>query len=149
MTPANTVEHYISTLPLERQEPMTRLREVIRDNLPEGFQEVMTNTPSWVVPLAIFPEGYHCTKDTPLPYMSIASQKNFIALYHFGIYVDQELLHWFMKEYPKHIKTKLDMGKSCIRFKKIEQISYELIGELATKRTVDDWIASYKEALDR
>ena len=128
---------------------MTRLREVIRDNLPEGFQEVMTNTPSWVVPLAIFPEGYHCTKDTPLPYMSIASQKNFIALYHFGIYVDQELLHWFMKEYPKHIKTKLDMGKSCIRFKKIEQISYELIGELATKRTVDDWTASYKETLDR
>ncbi len=131
-----TVQAYLAELPEERQEAMTNLRNVIVENLPAGFEEVMNGMPSYVVPLSTFPDGYHCTADTPLPFLSFASQKNFVALYHFGMYVDQELMKWFVAEYPKHVSTKLDIGKSCVRFKKIDQLPFELIGQLAAKRTV-------------
>jgi hypothetical protein len=87
----------------------------------------------YVVPHSLYPEGYHCTPELPLPFMSIASQKNFIAVYHMGIYADKNLFDWFTKEYPKFAKTKLDIGKGCIRFKKPDQIPYKLIGELGLK----------------
>ena len=77
--------------------------------------------------------------------MNIASQKNFIAFYHMGIYANPDLLSWFVAEYPKHVKTKLDMGKSCIRFKKPEQIPFELLGELVKKMSPEDWIALYEK----
>lgn len=145
----NNVEAYLESLPEDRIQPVTELRNVIVNNLPAGFKEVMTSMPNYVVPLATFPEGYHCSPNTPLPFLSFASQKNFIALYHFGIYVDSDLMDRFVAEYPKHVSTKLDMGKSCIRFKKIDQIPYELIGQLAAQRTVDQWVECYQRALKR
>ncbi len=140
------VDNYIASIDSNRQQAVHTLRRTIVDNLPAAFEELMSSMPSYVVPLALFPEGYHCTANTALPFMSFAAQKNFVALYHFGLYVDQELLKWFVAEYPKHVKTKLDMGKSCIRFRKPEQIPFELIAELCAKRSVDDWISCYSRA---
>ena len=143
---ASTPEEYISQIPKERQEAFKKLRKTIKDNIPKGFEEVIGyGMPGFVVPHSIYPDGYHCDPKTPLPFVSIASQKNFIALYHSGIYADPALQSWFTSEYPKYVKTKLDMGKSCVRFKKVDQIPYELIAELMTKITVDDWIDTYEK----
>lgn len=100
--------------------------------------------PAWVIPHSIYPDGYHCKPSEPVPFLSIASQKNFIAVYHMGLYADEHLMEWFVNEFPKHSSKKLDMGKSCIRFKKVEDIPYKLIGELASKMTADEWIARYE-----
>ncbi len=137
-------EQYINELPDDRKEVIKKLRKTILDNLPKGFEEQMSyGMLGYVVPHSIYPDGYHCSPELPLPFMNVASQKNFIALYHSGLYASKELMEWFVGEYPKYVKTKLDMGKSCIRFKKLETIPYELIGELCTKMTVDEWIALY------
>lgn len=141
---AQTVENYMNELPEERKAPMQRLRELFKANLPEGFVEQMSyGMIGYVVPHSIYPKGYHCSPELPLPFINVASQKNFIAVYHMGIYSDENLLNWFVEEYPKHSKAKLDMGKSCIRFKKMDQIPYELLGELLTKMTVNQWIERY------
>ena len=143
---ANSPENYISQIPEDRQPVITKLRTIINKNLPKGFHEQMSyGMLGWVVPHAIYPEGYHCDTKLPLPFINLASQKNFIALYHSGIYADQKLHDWFVAEYPKYVKTKLDMGKSCIRFKKMETIPYDLIEELCTKMTVEDWITIYEK----
>lgn len=147
---ANSPKEYIAQLPEERQESMEKLRQVILDNLPEQFQETMSyGMIGYVVPHKVYLDGYHCDPKLPLPFMSIASQKNFIAFYHMGIYADEKLLQWFQNEYPKYVKTKLDMGKSCIRFKKMENIPYDLIGELATKVTAQQWIEQYEKNIKR
>lgn len=147
---AATIEQYLSELPEERQAPMEKLRQTILDNLPAGFTEGMGyGMIGYVVPFTKYPGGYHCDPKLPLPFASIASQKNNIALYHMGVYANPELLKWFTEEYPKHSKTKLDMGKSCIRFKKVDQIPYELIGELMSKISVDEWIETYETNLRR
>jgi hypothetical protein len=125
---------------------MSKLRQTILDNIPDGFKEEMSyGMLGYVVPHTIYPDGYHCTPELPLPFMNIANQKNFIALYHMGIYANKELLDWFVGEYPKYVKTKLDMGKSCIRFKKVETIPYDLIAELCSKMTVQQWIDLYEK----
>ena len=143
--PATSVEDYISKIPEERQEVFSKLFDTITDNLPKGFEKgVSYGMVGWDVPLKTFPAGYHCTPGAPLPFMGLASQKNFIALYHMGIYAKPELLDWFVAEFPKHSKRKLDMGKSCIRFKKIDEIPFELIAELSQKMTVDEWITIYE-----
>ena len=142
---ATSVNEYLNELPDDRKAAIAKLREVILANLPKGFAETMGyGMIGYVVPKALYPAGYHCTPELPLPFMSVASQKNFIAIYHMGVYADPQLLAWFTAEYPKHCKTKLDMGKSCMRFKKPEQIPYELIGQLASKMTVEDWVAIYE-----
>lgn len=142
---ATTAQEYIDSLPAERQTAMQRLRQVIAKNLPKGFTEGMSyGMLGFVVPHSKYPAGYHCDPKQPLPFVSIASQKNFIALYHMGLYAMPQLLQWFQDEYPKHSKGKLDMGKSCIRFKKPEQIPFELIGQLMQKVTPDEWIAVYE-----
>ncbi len=141
-------EEYISLLPEERKEAMEKLRAVFTKFMPKGFEEIMSyGMISYSVPHSIYPAGYHCDTSIPLPFISIASQKNFIAIYHMGIYAIPELLEWFTSEYPKHVKTKIDMGKSCIRFKKIELIPYELLTELAKKITVEEWIKIYEAEL--
>ena len=146
-TQVNSLEEYISQLPEERQAAIARLREVISSNLPKGFEEVLSyGMIGYVVPHSLFPDGYHCDPKLPLPFINLASQKNFIALYHMGIYADTELLDWIVEAYPKHSKQKLDMGKSCIRFKKLDQIPYDLIGELCRKMTVKRWIDLYTAA---
>ena len=147
---ASTPDQYISELPDERKEPMTKLREVIRKNLPKGFEETMSyGMIGYVIPHEIYPDGYHCDPKLPLPFTNIASQKNFIALYHMGIYANPALMKWFTSEYPKHSSAKLDMGKSCIRFKKPEHIPYKLIGDLMKKITPKDWIRIYEENYKR
>src|SRR5688572_3864018 len=140
-------QEYIETLPDDRKLAMIKLREVIQENLPAGFEEGMGyGMLGYAVPHTLYPAGYHCDPKQPLPFLGIASQKNFIAVYHMGIYANPELLEWFVSEYPKHVKTKLDMGKSCIRFKKMDQIPYKLIGELASKVTPQQWIEMYESA---
>lgn len=147
---ALTPQEYLSNLPDDRKEVMQKLRNSIIENIPQGFEEVMSyGMLGFVIPHSIYPEGYHCDPKLPLPFMNLASQKNFIALYHMGIYADNKLLEWFVAEYPKHCKAKLDMGKSCIRFKKLDDIPYELIGELAGKVSVTDWIKTYETAFKK
>ena len=142
---ANSPDEYVSKLPEDRQEAVQKLRDVINANIPKGFQETMSyGMIGYVVPHSIYPDGYHCDPKLPLPFMNVASQKNFVAVYHSGIYANPKLLEWFTTEYPKHSSRKLDMGKSCIRFKKVDQIPFDLIGELATKLTVDEWIDIYE-----
>ncbi len=143
---ASSIKEYLDALPEDRKKAMTKLRTVIRKNIPKGFKEQLNyGIPGWVVPHSKYPDGYHCDPKLPLPFMNIASQKNFVALYHSGIYADPKINKWFVTEYPKHCKRKLDMGISCVRFKKMDEIPYELIGELVTKITVDDWIATYEK----
>ena len=147
---ATSPEDYIKQLPEERQAPMQKLRETIISNLPEGFnEEISYGMIGYVVPKSIYPAGYHCDTKLPLPFLSIASQKNFIAFYHMGMYANPELLEWFVSEYPKHVKTKLDMGKSCVRFKKPQQIPFALLGELANKMSPQDWIELYEKNYKR
>lgn len=142
---ANSPDDYISQLPEERQEVVSKLRAIINKNLPRGFKETMSyGMIGWVVPHSTYPDGYHCDPKLPLPFMNLASQKNFIAVYHSGVYASEELMKWFVSEYPNHAKRKLDMGKSCIRFKKMDDIPYDLIGELSSKITVDQWVETYE-----
>ncbi len=143
-------EDYIQLLPPERQKAVAKLRKTILKNLPNGFEEQMSyGMLGYVVPHSKYPEGYHCNPKLPLPFINLASQKNFVAIYHSGIYADPELYEWFVNEYPKHCQRKLDMGKSCIRFKYLDDIPYDLIGELATKFTVDAWISLYEKNIKR
>lgn len=148
--PADSIQDYLSKVPEERKEAFTKLFETILENLPKGFQTNLSyGMIGWSVPLETFPAGYHCSPGTPLPFINLASQKNFIALYHMGIYANDELLNWFVEEYPKHSKRKLDMGKSCIRFKKPDEIPFELIAELSKRMTPKDWISIYEKMLNR
>ncbi|MEL4306608.1 DUF1801 domain-containing protein [Joostella sp. CR20] len=141
----HTVTEYLTAVPNERREVFMSLRNVILKNLPEGFEETLNyGMIGYVVPHSLYPAGYHCNPDLPLPFINIASQKNYIALYHMGLYADEVLNNWFVSEYPKHSKLKLDMGKSCIRFKKIDTIPLDLIGGLVSKMSVENWIALYQ-----
>jgi uncharacterized protein YdhG (YjbR/CyaY superfamily) len=147
---ADSVSAYLDALPDDRRAALTRLREVILEHLPDGFEETLLyHMPAYVVPHHIYPAGYHCNPSDPLPFINIASQKHFVAFYHMGLYADADLLAWFQAAYPRHVKTKLDMGKSCIRFKRLDQIPYELIGELVEKVSCDAWIRRYESAIKR
>jgi uncharacterized protein YdhG (YjbR/CyaY superfamily) len=147
---ATSPDQYINELPDDRKEVLKKLRKTIQENIPSGFKEQMSyGMLGYVVPHSIYPDGYHCSPELPLPFMNLASQKNFVAVYHAGVYASEELYNWFVGEYPKYVKTKLDMGKSCIRFKKMDTIPYELIGELCTKMSVADWIALYEKNIKK
>lgn len=143
-----TVSEYIKTIDEDRKPAFEKLREIISKNLPKGFEECMSyGMPAFVVPHKIYPNGYHCKPSEPLPFVSIAAQKAAISVYHMGMYMDQNLYDWFVAEYPKHCKTKIDIGKSCIKFKKVDDIPFKLIEELVKKITVKEWIAKYESAL--
>ncbi|AXT21048.1 DUF1801 domain-containing protein [Flavobacteriaceae bacterium AU392] len=147
---ATSPEDYLNQIPEDRKPAMNKLRKIILDNLPKGFEEGMNyNMIGYYVPHSVYPNGYHCDPKLPLPFMNIASQKNFIGVYHMGVYANKELYDWFVTEYSKHCKYKLDMGKSCIRLKKIEDIPYELIGELASKITAEEWITYYEDNMQK
>nr|WP_299342502.1 DUF1801 domain-containing protein [Allomuricauda sp.] len=142
---AKTPDEYIEKLPENRKEAVSKLRETVKTNLPQGFEECISyKMIGYVVPHSLYPSGYHCDPKLPLPFINIASQKHFVALYHSGIYANQELSDWFTAEYPKYVKTKLDMGKSCIRFKNPDTIPFGLIAELCQKMTPEDWISLYE-----
>ncbi len=146
-----TPDEYIQQVDTpERQAALERLRQVLLENLPDGFSETIAyGMIGYVVPHSIYPAGYHCDTKQPLPFVSLAAQKNALTIYHMGIYATPSLMEWFVGEYPKHCKSKLDMGKGCIRFKKLEDIPYGLVAELAQKITVEAWIATYESALKR
>lgn len=147
---ATTPEAYIAELPEDRREAMQKLRAIALKNLPTGFKEVMGyGMLGYVVPHEIYPAGYHCTPNLPLPFFNIASQKNSINVYHMGLYGDKTLYDWFVSEYAKRCTAKLDMGKSCVRFKKMDSIPYELLGELLSKITVEDWINRYEKMIKK
>jgi hypothetical protein len=140
-------QDYIDALSEDRKQAILDIRKALLTNLPKGFREEMSyGMLGYVVPHTLYPQGYHCDPKLPLPFISLASQKNFIALHHMGLYADKNLLEWFTTEYPKHSKVKLDMGKACIRFKKLDDIPLQLIGELASKMSPQEWIVLYKKA---
>ena len=143
---AATVNEYLNEMPSDRKKAINELRKVILKNLPKGFREEMNyGMIGYVVPHSIYAPGYHCNPKLPLPFMNVASQKNFISLYHMGIYANDEVMKWFVAEFAKRSSVKLDMGKGCIRFKKPEHIPLELIGELTAKISVQDWIHLYEK----
>jgi uncharacterized protein YdhG (YjbR/CyaY superfamily) len=147
---ATTPNEYISELPEDRKVVVKRLRKIILDNLPKGFEESMNyGMLGYVVPHSVYPSGYHCNPKMPLPFMNLASQKNHIGFYHMGIYSDPKLLEWFTTEFPKYVPGKLDMGKSCIRFKYDEKIPFDLIGELVSKVSTDEWIQLYEREIKK
>ncbi len=147
---AATVEEYLSEIPADRREAFKKLRSVVKKNLPKGFKEVMCyGMIGYVVPHSKYPKGYHCNPEQPLPFINLASQKNFIAVYHMGLYGNPDLLQWFTKAYAKVNPKKPDMGKSCLRFKNPAEIPLDLIGELVSKVTPDEWIAWYEKLLKR
>lgn len=146
----SSINEYFEALPEDRKEGVKELFEVIKNNLPEGFEtQVSYGHIGFVVPFSIYPNGYHSDTNQPLPFINIASQKNHIAVYHMGIYMKPELINWFENEFPKHSSKKLNMGKSCIRFRNTKDIPFELLGELASKITVEDYIGFYTEILNR
>ena len=147
---ANSPEEYIEQLSEDRQVVMNKLRKTILDNLPNGFEETMIyNMIGYVVPHTMYPGGYHVDPTLPLPFINIASQKNFIAVYHMGVYAIPEVMDWFVNEYPNHSSLKLNMGKSCIRFKNINKIPYELLGELVSKITAQEWVEVYEAVIKK
>lgn len=147
---AATVQHYMNELPEDKKDGIEKLRNLILENLPKGFEEGMSyGMIGYYVPHSIYPSGYHCSPQLPLPFMSVAGQKNSINFYHMGIYANPELYNWFVAEFPKHSSKKLDMGKSCIRFKTATDIPFELLGELVRKISVSDWIATYESVFKK
>ena len=145
-----TVEEILINLPEDRVEPFNKLHDIIVKNLPKGFEAAISyGGLGYVIPHSLYPAGYHCKPSEPLPFAGLASQKNSINFYHMGIYSDPKLLNWFVNEFPKHAKQKLDMGKSCIRFKKFDDIPYQLIGELMKKMSANDWINIYEKNLKK
>ena len=142
------VQQYIDQLEGTRKPEFLELRKIIVDNLPKGFEETIGyGMIGYVVPHSIYPAGYHCTPKLPLPFLNLVMRKDIITFYHMGLYSDEKLLNWFKDEYSKFTKLKLDMGKSCVRFKKSSVIPYSLIGELMQKVSVDEWISRYEEKL--
>lgn len=147
---AATVDDYLKELPDDRREAISKIRDIVKQNIPNGFEETMSyGMIGYVVPHTIYPDGYHCTPELPLTFFAVASQKNSINIYHMMLYADKDLHEWFASEYPKYSKSKLDMGKSCIRFKKLDAIPYQLIGELMSKITVQQWIEVYEKKYKR
>lgn len=146
-TKAKTPKEYIDQLPADRKKAVAKLRALLRKNLPKGFKEEMNyNMLGYVVPHSVYPNGYHCDTTQPLPFINLASQKHYIALYHMGLYSDKKLLDWFTKRYAETVNGKLDMGKSCIRFRKTDAIPYDLVSELARKMTPQQWIKTYEKS---
>jgi len=144
--PAKTPTQYIAALPPDRKAVIERLRRTIRNNLPRGFEETIDyGMIGYVVPHRLYPAGYHCAPEHPVPFISLASQKQYVSFYHMGLYAGQ-MLEWFKAEWPKHTTAKLDMGKSCVRFRDFDAIPYDLIASLARRMTPRQWIALYEAA---
>jgi len=144
---ARTPAEYLASLPADRQAVVKRLRAALKKHLPKGFEERMDyGMLAYVVPQKLYPPGYHCSPEKPLPFINLASQKRHVALYHMGLY-SGPLADWFSAEWPKHTAARLDMGKCCVRLTKLDQVPYELIGQLAGKLTPQQWIEAYESAV--
>lgn len=144
-----TIKEYLAEVPDDRKEILSEMHKTIVKNMPKGFQEVMSyGMIGYVVPHSLYPAGYHCDPKQPLPFMCLASQKNYISFYHMGLYAGV-LLEWFSKEWPKHSSKKLDMGKCCVRFKKPEDVPIQLLAELVSKMTPEEWIKVYEKSIQK
>jgi len=142
--PVHTIEEYLAQFTDDEKCVINRIREKTMSLLPHGFEEIILyNMITYVVPLSYYPKGYHVTKGTPLPYFAIAKQKHFYALYHMGYYAKPELFEEFSSQYESKY-GKLDMGKSCLRFKKEEKIPFDLLEILLSKISVDEYIQFYE-----
>jgi hypothetical protein len=143
---AKTVEQYLAELPEERRQAIQAVRDVINKNLPAGYEEGMQyGMIGYYVPHSVYPPGYHTDPQQPLPFASLASQKNHLAIYLFCIYSAPEEATWFQEQWAKTGK-KLDMGKSCVRFKKVEDLPLPLIGETVKRMPVKKFIQHYQTA---
>ena len=141
------VEEYLAALPEDRREAITAIRKVILKNLPKGYEEgIQWGMPSYFVPLSEYPSGYNCQPDQPLPFVGFASQKNHMAFYGFCIYIDEVLKYRFVEDWKKTGK-KLDMGKSCVRFKKLEDVPLKVIGDAVKRVPMKKYIKQYEEQL--
>jgi hypothetical protein len=145
-TSITAIPEYLATLTSDEQAVVNKIYNILKKNLPKGFTPIMQyGMISFVVPHKLYPAGYHCKPSEPLPFVGLASRKNMVSIYHMGIYASKDLLQWFTKAYEDLQIGKLDMGKSCIRFKKPEKIPYQLLAELCKKITVEDWISLYEK----
>jgi uncharacterized protein YdhG (YjbR/CyaY superfamily) len=143
---ATTVDRYIESIPEKWKEPVSRIRSTIKESIPPGFEECISyGMIGYVVPLSRYPSGYHAKKGEPLPFINIAAQKDYVSIYHLGIYAKKEILDWFIDSYEKAMGKKPDIGKSCMRFRSEESIPYDLISELVKKIGVDEWISMYEK----
>jgi hypothetical protein len=141
----SNVEEYLDAIPLQQKQDIENIRSAIKTHLPQGFQETyLYNMITYVIPLSTYEKGYHVGKNIPLPFLSIAAQKNNISVYHSGVYADKSLYTWFINEYNKRFNKSPNMGKSCIRFKRIDQAEINLLSELFTKMTPQDYIDLYE-----
>ena len=147
---ATSVEHYLTELPEDRKAIMQQLREMIQSHISKDTEETMQyGMITYVIPYSVYPAGYHCAPKQPLPFISLAAQKNFFAFYHMGMYAKPELLNWYIEAYERIMQRKPDVGKSCIRFKKAEHISFELLAELVRRMPSSEWIELYEKMLKR
>jgi hypothetical protein len=143
---AKDLEEYMEKIADNHKFSVNKLREIVKQNIPVGFEEMLNyGMIGYVIPHDLYPKGYHCDTKLPLPFINIASQKNFVAFYHIGLYAMPVLYTWFIDEYTKLDLKTLDMGKSCIRFKKPDDIPFKLIGELVSKISVEKWISIYED----
>lgn len=148
-TKATTPAEYLASLEPERRAAVTKLHRVIKKHLPKGFVDTISyGMIGYVVPHKLYPAGYHCDPKQPLPFMSLASQKQGVSVHHLGLY-EGSIVPWFTKEWKKATDAKLDLGKGCVRMKKVDDIPYELFGNLAARMTPADWIALYEKKLKR
>ncbi|MEK4231055.1 DUF1801 domain-containing protein [Solibacillus sp. FSL H8-0538] len=144
------MQHYVDSMDDKWKDAYAQLVELLDNTLPIGFEKCfLYNMISYVVPLATYPSGYHVTPNTPLPFISIGVQKKHIAIYHMGIYANKELLNWFTENYQQQVPTKLNMGKSCIRFTNPHKIPFSLLQELFEKITPEQWITAYEKERNR
>lgn len=147
---SENIDEYLQQLPEERREVINKLRKIIKENLPEGFEEkIQYDMISYVVPRETYLAGYHVDPSNELGFMAIGSQKNHVAIYSNAVYMFEDVNEWYLNEYSKHLTTKPDMGKSCLRFKNMNKMPYELIAELCQKITVDEFVKKYEETLKK
>jgi hypothetical protein len=140
---AKTVEEYIDSVDEKWKDPIKKLRNIIKTNIPKGFEETINyGMIGYVIPKSIYPDGYHSNPKEPVPFINLAAQKNHIAIYHMGLYGKEKLKVWFLKENEKENK-KVDIGGSCIRYKKEEDIPYKLIEELVKKVDLKTYLKYY------
>ncbi|MEO5718560.1 MAG: DUF1801 domain-containing protein [Chthoniobacterales bacterium] len=143
---ASTVTQYLAALPADRRAALSAVREVINENLPEGYEEGMQfGMIGWYVPLSLYPAGYGENPKVPLPLVALASQKSGMVLHFLSFYGHATLSTWFVSEYQKSGK-KLDMGKGCVRFKKLEDLALDVVGRTVARVSVEEHMANYQSA---
>lgn len=144
---ATTVEEYLQGLPADRRVAVSAVRKSILASLPEGYVECISyGMIGYVVPHSLYPAGYHCNPKLPLPYACVGSQKNHMALHLMTVYGDPAMEKWFRKAWTDTGK-KLDMGKACVRFKKLEDVPLDVIGQVIARVTVKNYIARVEKLI--